>query len=90
MRSTTGHRDQRRSHHALQVQALARCVKCGTPKISHTTCENCGTYNNRAVIDVMKKLTKKERKQKAKELAAQERREHAAKPLDAQTLSSHA
>lgn len=87
MRSTKGHRNQRRSHHALRTRALAHCVKCGVSKISHTVCENCGTYNGNTVIDVMKKLTKKERKQKAKELAAQEERERAEKPLDAQTTT---
>lgn len=35
-------------------------------------CPNCGTYKGRAVIDVMKKLNKKEKKAKEKELAEKE------------------
>lgn len=35
----------------------------------HRTCANCGTYKNREVVDVLKKLTKKERKVKEAELA---------------------
>jgi len=34
-------------------------------------CENCGFYKGREVVDVLKKLTKKERKAKEKELAAE-------------------
>lgn len=35
-------------------------------------CGNCGYYNGRQVIDVLKKLDKKERKKKEKELAESE------------------
>lgn len=52
----------------------------------HVVCLNCGTYKNRTVIDVLKKLTKKERKQKEKELSEKEE-EKAKKPLDAAELS---
>jgi hypothetical protein len=38
----------------------------------HTVCNNCGKYQERQVIDVLGKLTKKEKKKKEKELAAQE------------------
>jgi len=33
-------------------------------------CENCGFYKGREIVDVLKKLTKKERKEKEKELAS--------------------
>jgi len=36
----------------------------------HRACLNCGTYKGREVIDVLKKLDKKERKAKEKELEA--------------------
>jgi len=45
-----------------------KCKKCGTEILPHTLCLNCGTYNGREIIDVLKKLTKKERKKKEKEL----------------------
>ena len=41
----------------------------------HITCENCGTYKGRQVIDVLAKLNKKEKKAKKEELEAKKQRE---------------
>ena len=72
MRHTKGHRNQRRAHHALKPVATVACAKCHAAVLSHRICMNCGTYAGREVIDVLAKLTKKERKLKAGELKAQE------------------
>jgi mRNA-degrading endonuclease RelE of RelBE toxin-antitoxin system len=40
--------------------------------LPHSVCKNCGTYQGREVIDVLKKLTKREQKKRKKELAEQE------------------
>ena len=87
MRHTKSHRNNRRSHHAITPAGLSVCAKCGSMKLPHYICENCGTYNNREVIDVLAKLTKKEKKQKEKELAAQEEAQAGEKPMDAAALS---
>lgn len=55
--------------------------------MSHRVCRNCGIYNGREVIDVLKKLAKKERKNKEKELKEQEKTAEKEKPLDAKELS---
>ena len=68
MRHTGSHTGNRRSHDALKKANLSACQKCGEQKLSHTVCPNCGTYNKHQVIDVLKKLTKKEKKLKEKEL----------------------
>ena len=47
------------------------CPKCGKEVLPHTMCENCVTYRGKEMVDVLSKLTKKERKQKEKELQAQ-------------------
>ena len=53
---------QRRSHHALKATNVAVCRKCGKPVKPHHACLNCGYYNGREEIDVMKKLSKAERR----------------------------
>lgn len=76
MRHTRSHTGNRRSHHALRRVQLAKCRHCGYLIRPHTVCINCGKYQDRQVIDVLAKLTKKEKKKKEKELAAQEEAAH--------------
>ncbi len=71
-RHTKSKRNQQRAHQALKALKLVNCPKCGQPVLAHQVCQNCGTYKGREVIDVMKKLTKREQKKRQKELAAQE------------------
>jgi len=76
-------------HIFAKAPTLSKCPKCGQPALPHTACFNCGYYKGREVIDVLKKLNKKERKQKEKEIAAKEKGEKAAekKPLSWERLS---
>ena len=64
---------------------MANCENCGEIKMPHRVCLNCGTYNKRPVVDVLKKLTKKEKKNKEKELAGQEKGQ---KELNMEELST--
>lgn len=57
----------RRSHHARAGIQLQSCPRCKQPVPGHTACPNCGTYQGRDVIDVLSKLSKKERRTKEKE-----------------------
>lgn len=87
MRHTRSHTGNRRSHHALKAQTLVPCPNCNYAIRPHTVCINCGKYQERQVVDVLKKLTKKEKKLKQKELDAQEAAAAEGKPLDAASLS---
>ena len=89
-RHTKSRRNRRRSHLALKEKELSSCPKCGEPILSHRYCANCGFYKDKEVVDVLARLEKKEKKQKEKELAAQEkesREEQKAKPLNLEELS---
>ena len=87
MRHTRSHTGRRRSHHALSVKAVVPCPKCGESKLPQKVCMNCGTYKGRDVVDVFKKLNKKEQKKKEKELETKEAEHTENKPMDAAELS---
>jgi len=61
-RKTKAGRNQRRSHHALEKAVLTKCEKCQKPVRPHYACSSCGYYKKNKVIDVLKKLSKKDRK----------------------------
>lgn len=89
-RHTKSRRNKRRMHLFLRRPALSRCPKCGRDVSPHTICWNCGYYKGKEVVDVLKKLTKKERKQKEKEIKAKEKegqKEEKEKPLTWEGLS---
>lgn len=71
MRATRSHRDNRRSHHALNVVKLSKCQTCGALHQSHRICMNCGSYNGRKVIDLAAKAVR--RAEKAKKAASNAR-----------------
>ena len=82
--------NQRRMHIFIKPSALTACSKCGKPVLPHTVCFNCGCYKGVEIIDVLKKLTKKERKKREKEMAAkgtEEKEKAKAKPLTLEELS---
>lgn len=88
MRHTRAHTRNRRSHHALSAARFTHCKKCGESVMPHVVCTNCGTYSEREVIDVLKKLNKKEKKKKEKELKEKEIEQTKDNPLDATSLSN--
>ncbi len=62
MKHSKGKRNRVRSHHALKKKAFSVCSHCKAEGISHIVCKQCGYYNGRQVIDVLKKTAKKEKK----------------------------
>jgi len=74
-------------HLFAKAPTLTLCPKCKKPVLPHTVCWNCGYYKGVEVIDVLKKLTKKERKKREKEMKPKEKGEDKAKPLTMEELS---
>ncbi len=69
-RRTKSKQGHRRSHLGIAKKTLTTCSNCGKVKSPHHVCQNCGQYKGRQVIDVLAKLSKRERKEKEKALAA--------------------
>ncbi len=86
-RKTKSRRNQRRMHIYLKRPVLTVCPKCGKKVRPHTVCLNCGYYKGGEVIDVMKKLGKKERKKKEKEITEKGEEEKEGKTLSMEELS---
>jgi large subunit ribosomal protein L32 len=51
-KTSRARRDQRRAHHALRRPNLTACPTCGTPRMSHRVCPECGSYKGRSVVAV--------------------------------------
>ena len=89
-RHTKSKRNKRRLHLFVKAPTLTKCQKCGKPILPHTICWNCGYYKGAEIIDVLKKLTKKERKKREREMKGVEKEEAEAKkekPLTFEELS---
>ena len=86
-RHTKSRRNKRRMHIYTKTPALTKCSKCGKLILPHTICWNCGCYKSREIINVLEKLTKKERKKREKEMKTKEREGKEAKPLSMEELS---
>ena len=70
MRHTKAHTRNRRSHHALAKPALTTEKDSEAVHLRHRVSPETGKYRGRQVIDVEKKLEKKESKRKARETQA--------------------
>jgi large subunit ribosomal protein L32 len=46
-------RDKRRTHHKLEIPAMASCGNCGSTHLMHHICPDCGQYRGKQVIEVI-------------------------------------
>lgn len=72
-RHTKSRRNKSRMHLFLKGPVLVPCPKCGKLKRPHVICWSCGYYKEKEVVNVLEKLTKKEKKQREKEMRAKEK-----------------
>ncbi len=77
-RSSVG---QRRMHIFITPAALTTCKKCNAPVKPHMICKHCGFYKGQEFIDVLGKLTKKERKAKEQQIKQVEKEQKAESPM---------
>jgi ribosomal protein L37E len=53
----------------LESTSFSKCENCQALKRRHTVCSSCGFYREKKVLDLVKKAEKKQKKEKAKEVA---------------------
>jgi ribosomal protein L32 len=64
MRHTRSHTANRRSHHALKAPKAVADAKTGSVHLRHRVDLSTGMYKGRKVLDVVKKVAKKQSKAK--------------------------
>jgi large subunit ribosomal protein L32 len=60
-RHTKQRRDRKRKRFAIKPKETQKCSKCGSLKLSHQVCPNCGYYKGREIINTLKKVEKKKK-----------------------------
>ncbi len=43
-------RDKRRTHYKAVASSVTACPQCGTAKLPHRACPDCGYYNGRKAL----------------------------------------
>jgi len=83
-RSSVG---QRRMHIFINPPVLATCKKCNKKIKPHIICKYCGFYKGKEYVNVLGKLTKKEKKIKETEIKSVEKEQKKEKSLNVEELS---
>lgn len=78
---------KRRMHIFITPSSLTKCPKCNKSVRPHTVCQNCGYYKGQEFINVLGKLSKKEKKMREKEMKAAEKEQSSEKSMTMEDLS---
>ncbi|HNQ80034.1 MAG: 50S ribosomal protein L32 [Acidobacteriota bacterium] len=54
-RHSHARKGRRRAHDFMTVPSFSSCPNCGTPKMPHHACPECGYYRGRPVIKAAEK-----------------------------------
>lgn len=49
-KTSKARRDKRRANWKVSMPGMAECPQCGTMRLSHRVCKECGFYNKRQVL----------------------------------------
>lgn len=86
-RHTKSKRNKVRMHLYIRPSVLASCGKCKRKVLPYTVCQNCGYYKGQEIINVLGKLTKKEKRKRDKEIETAEKQNKAERPMTMEELS---
>ena len=86
-RHTKSKRNKVRMHLYIRPSVLTVCKKCKKKVLPYTVCQNCGYYRGQEIINVLGKITKKEKKQREKETQKAEKEQKHEKAMSMEELS---
>ncbi len=46
----------RRSHHRIELPPIVKCSNCGSMKVRHTICSECGFYRGKSILATAEEL----------------------------------
>lgn len=78
---------QRRMHIYITPATLTTCKKCGKMVRPHMVCKYCGYYKGTEFVNILARLTKKEKKQREKEIQSTEKASKKESPLTIEEMS---
>lgn len=55
---------ERAAHFALKKITIGKCEKCNSAILPHHVCQNCGNYRGKQIMNVEKRATRKQRRDK--------------------------
>ena len=87
LKHTKSKRNKVRMHLYIKPAILSLCRKCKSKVLPYTVCQNCGYYKGQEIINVLGKLTKKEKKQREKQIEKSEKQNKAENPMTLEKLS---
>ncbi len=50
-KTSKARRDKRRANWKVSMPGMTECPQCGTMRLSHRVCRECGYYNKKQVIN---------------------------------------
>jgi large subunit ribosomal protein L32 len=63
-KTTRKRKGDRRAHQGLEVLALNKCTQCGSAKLPHRVCLECGFYQGRQILAIKTRKEKGRQKEK--------------------------
>lgn len=50
-RMSNARKNSKRAHHAKKPKHLSICLNCKIPRRPHFSCQSCGTYGKKALVE---------------------------------------
>jgi len=55
-KTSKSRKGMRRSHHRIELPPIVKCSNCGSMKVRHTICSECGFYRGKSILATAEEL----------------------------------